>query len=70
MPHQQGHAGEVDGGRRLMTAAVPEEPAIRADADAYTAYVQRVADELILSLRQLERLRPLLQNTKKPTDRK
>jgi hypothetical protein len=50
-----------------MTAAVPEEPAMRSDADAYRAYVQRVADELILSVRQLERLRPLLQNTK-PTD--
>jgi hypothetical protein len=64
--HQQGHAREVAGGRRLMTAAVPEEPAIQADADAYTAYVQRVADELVLSPRQLERLCPLLQNAKSP----
>jgi hypothetical protein len=47
-----------------MTAAVPEKPAIRADADAYSAYVQRVADELILSVHQLERLRPLVQKTK------
>jgi hypothetical protein len=47
-----------------MTVALPEKPAIQVDAYAYAAYVQRVANELILSVRQLERLRPLLQNTK------